>query len=139
MLLYQTLAFTMHGKTKTKSNKNHKFKISAPTWNEELELPDGSYPVSEIQDYFEYIIKKHETVTDNPLIMIHVNKIEYRITFKIKTGYFMEILMRETMKLLGSTKSKITKDKIGENAPHLEISEVVLIQFNIVYKDYQED
>ena len=139
MLLYQTLAFTMNGKTKTKSNKYNKFKISAPTWNEELESLDGSYPVSAILDSFEYIIKKHETVTDNPLIMIHVNKIEYRITFKIKTGYCLELLMRETMKLLGSTKSKITKDKIGENSPHLEITEVVLIQFNTVNKDYQED
>ena len=67
------------------SYKNNKFKISAPTWNEEFELPDGSYCVSDIQDYFEYIIKKHETVTDNPSIMIYVNKIENRITFKFKT------------------------------------------------------
>ena len=67
------------------SYKNNKFKISAPTWNEEFELPDGSYCVSDIQDYFEYIIEKHETVTDNPSIMIYVNKIENRITFKFKT------------------------------------------------------
>ena len=72
-----------------KSYKNNKFKISAPTWNEEFELPDGSYSVSDIQDYFEYIIKKHETVTDNPSIKIYLNKIENRITFKIKTGYIM--------------------------------------------------
>ena len=64
--------------------KNNEFKISAPTWNEEFELPDGSYPVSNIQDYFEYIIKKHEAVTDNPSIMIFVNKIENRITFNQK-------------------------------------------------------
>ena len=53
-----------------KSYKNNKFKISATTWNKELpdELPDGSYSVSDIQDYPEYIIKKHETVTDNPSI-----------------------------------------------------------------------
>ena len=57
-----------------------KFKISAPTWNEEFELADGSYSVSDIQDYFEYILKKHETVTDNSSIIIHVNKIENRIT-----------------------------------------------------------
>ena len=60
----------------TKSYKNNKLKISAPTWNEEFELHDGSYSVSDIQDYFEYMIKRHETVTNNPSIMIYVNKIE---------------------------------------------------------------
>ena len=59
--------------------------MSAPTWNAEFELPDGSYSVSDIQDYFEYIIKKHETLTDNPSIRIYVHKTENRITFKIKT------------------------------------------------------
>ena len=73
-------------------------KIAAPTWNEEFELPDGSYFVSDIQDYFEYIIKKHETVADNPSIMIYVNKIENRITFEIKTGYCLQLLTPETMK-----------------------------------------
>ena len=67
-----------------KSYKNNKFKISVPTCNEEFELPDGSYSVSDIQDYFEYIIKKHETVTDNPSIMIYINEIENRIMFKNK-------------------------------------------------------
>ena len=71
--------------------------------------------------------------------MIYVNKIENRITFKIKTGYYLELLTPETMKLLGSTKSKITKDKNGENAPHLEITEVVLIHCNIVSNNYQQD
>ena len=87
-----------------KSYKNNKFKISAPTWNEELELLDGSYSVSDIQDYFEYILKKQKAVTDNPSIMIYKNKIENRITFKIKTGYYLEILTPEIVKLLGSTK-----------------------------------
>ena len=64
-----------------KSYKKNKFKISAPTWNEEFELPDGLYSVSDIQDYSEYIIKEHDTVTDNPSIRIYVNKIENRITF----------------------------------------------------------
>ena len=101
------------------SYKNNKLKISAPTWNEEFELPHGSYSVSDIQDYFENIIKKHETVNNNPSVRIYVNKIENRITFKIKTGYYFDLLMPETMQLLGSTKSKITKDKNGENLPHL--------------------
>ena len=110
-----------------KSHKNNKFQISVPKWNEELELPDGSYSVSDIQDYFEYILKKHETVTDRPSIRICINIIENRIAFKIKTRCYLKLLMLETMKLLGSTKRKITKDKNGQNVPRLEITEVVLM------------
>ena len=62
-----------------KSYKN-KIKILAPTWNEEFELPNGSYSASDIQDCFEYINKSH-TVTDNPSIVIYLNKIKNRITF----------------------------------------------------------
>ena len=119
--------------------KNNKFKISSPTENEEFELPDGSYSVSDIQDYFQYILKKHETVSDNPSIRIFVNKTENKITFKIKRGYHLEFLTTETMELLGSTESKIAKDKNGKNLPHLEINEVVLIHCNIVNIDYQQD
>ena len=72
--------------------------------NDEFELPDGSYSVSDIQDYFEYILKKHGEKIDNPSIRIYVNKIKNRITFKIKTGYHLQLLTNETMKLLGSTK-----------------------------------
>ena len=72
--------------------------------------------------------------------MIHVNKIENRITFKIKKGYYLELSTPETMKLLGSTKSKITKDdENGEKVPNLEITEVVLIHCNIVNNEYQKD
>ena len=113
--------------------------MSAPTWNEESELTDGSHSVLDIQDYFEYTLKKHEIVTDNPSIRIYINKIENRITFKIKTGYYLELLTSETMKLLRRTKIKITKDENGENVPRLEITEVVLIHCNIVNNDYQQD
>ena len=121
------------------SYNNNKFKISSPTWNEEFKLPDGSYSVSDIQDYFEYILKKHGENTNNPSIQIYVNKIENRITFKIKNGYSLQLLTKETMKLLGSTKNKITKDKNNENVPHLEMTEVVLVRCNIVNNDYQQD
>ena len=67
-----------------KSYKNNKFKISAPTWNEDFELTDGSYSISDIQDYFECILKKHGEKTVNPSRKIYVNKIENRITFKIE-------------------------------------------------------
>ena len=69
--------------------KNNKFKISASTWNEEFELPDGSYSISDIWDYFEYILKNHGEKTVNPSIRINTNKIENRITFKIKTDIIL--------------------------------------------------
>ena len=77
--------------------------MSAPTWNDKFELLDGSYSVIDIQDYFEYILKKHGENTNNPSVRIYVNKIENRIIFKIKTRYYLELLTPETMKLLGST------------------------------------
>ena len=79
------------------SYNNNKFKISAPTWNDEFELPDGSYSVSDIQDYFKYILKKHGENTNKPSVQRYVKKIENRITFKIKDGYSLEILTPETM------------------------------------------
>ena len=83
-----------------KSNKINKFKISGPMWNKKFELPDRPYSVSDIQDHFEYIIRKHDTFTDNNPIRIYVNKIENRITFKIKTGYYLQLLTSATIKLL---------------------------------------
>ena len=108
-------------KNMKKSYNNNKFKISAPTWNEEFELPDGSYSVSDIQDYLEYIFKSIGEKTDSQVIGIYVNKIENKITFKMKTGFYLELLTPETMKLLASTKSKITKDKNGENVPCIHL------------------
>ena len=87
------------------SYNNNKLKISAPTWSEEFELPDGSYSIS----------------------------------FKIKNEYYLELLTLETMNLLESTDSKITKDKNGENEPHLEIVELVLVHCSLVNNDYQQD
>ena len=120
------------------SYKNNKFKISAPTWSDEFELPDGSYSISDIQDYLEYILKKHSESVDDPSIEIFVSKNENRITFKIKKGCYLELLAPETMKLLGSTESKITGEKNGENVPHLEIVELLLIHCNIVNINYQQ-
>ena len=98
-MLYQILACIIHGKIQSyKSYKNNKFRISAQEWNEESELPDGSYSLSD--------------KTVNPSIRIYVNKIENRIKFKIQPGYYLQLLPRKTMKLLGSTKSKIKKRKV---------------------------
>ena len=89
------------------------------------------YSISNIQDYFEYIIKKHETLPDNSPIRIYLNKIENMIKFKIKIVYYLELLTPETIKLLGSNKNKITKNENGKNVPHLEITEIVLVYCNI--------
>ena len=117
--------------------KNNKFKISAPNWNDTLDLPDGSYSIDDIQDYFEFIIKKHETLAENPPIQIYPNKIKNRIVFKIKTDYKLELLTLETMKLLGSTKKDVDSDKNIKNVPKLESVEVVLVHCNLVKNDYQ--
>ena len=116
---------------------NSKFKIHAPTWNEEFNLSNGSYSVSDIQDYFEYIIKKHETIADSPPVQIYVNKIKSRIVFKIKRGYKLELLTEKTMQLLGSSKKIIDKNKDGEIVPRLETVEVVLVHCNLVNNNYQ--
>ena len=100
---------------------------------------DGSYSISNIQHYSEFILKKHGKDIDKLPVLIYVNKTENRVTFKIKNGYSLELLTKETMKLLGSTENKITTDKNGENVPHLEITEVVLVHCNIVNNDYQQD
>ena len=77
------------------------------------------YPVSDIQNYFNHIIKKFEAVTDNPPIRIYVNQIENRITFRLKAGYYLERLIPKTIKLVKNTKNKIFQDKNGEKLPHL--------------------
>ena len=118
---------------------NNKFKISAAhAWNETFDLPDGSYNISEIQDYIEYIIKKHETIGKNAPILIYANTINNGIVFKIKTGYKLELLSKETVKLLGSTKDIIDIDKNSENVPRLENVEVVLVHCNLVNNSYQQ-
>ena len=121
---------------KSKYN-NNKFKISAPTWNDTFDLPNGSDSISDIQHYFEFIIKKHESLTENPPIQIYPNKIKNRIVFKIKTGYILELLTPETMRLLVSTKKDVDADKYSENVPKLESVEVVLVHCSLVKNDYQ--
>ena len=117
---------------------NNKFKILAPTWNETFDLSDGSYNISEIQGYIEYIIKKHKTIGENTPILIYANTINNRIVFKIKAGYKLELLSKEAMKLLGSTSSIIDTDKNSENLPILENVEVVLVHCNLVNNSYQQ-
>ena len=117
---------------------NNKFKICALVWNDTFVLPDGSYSIEDIQDYFEFVIKKHETLTENLPIEIYPNKIKNRIVFKIKTGYKLELLTPETMRLLGSTKKDVDANKNSENVPKLESVEVVLVHCNLVNNNYQQ-
>ena len=120
------------------SYKSNKFEVSAPTSNDEFDLSDGSCSVSDIQDYFGYIVKKHETIANNPPVQIYVNRIKNRIVFKIKTGYKLELLSPEAMKLLGSTKKDVVQNKDGENVPKLETVEVVLVHCNFVNNNYPQ-
>ena len=85
MVLVNFIIYYIWKNIKFEYNKN-KFKISAPTWDEIFDSPDVSYSIADIQDYFEFIIKKEETLTENPQVQIYINRIENRIVFKIKTG-----------------------------------------------------
>ena len=90
---------------------NSEFKISAQTWNDTFDLPDRSYSISDIQLYFEFTIKKHETLTENLPVLIYVNRINNRIVFKIKRGYKLELLTPEKKKML----IKIKMEKMYQN------------------------
>ena len=117
---------------------NNKLKISAPTWNHTFDLPDGSYFIADIQTYFEFFIKKCEILNENPPVQFYPNKTKNRIKKKKKkTGYKLELLTPETMKLLGSGKKDVDKDKDGENVPKLKSVEVVLVHCNLVKNGYQ--
>ena len=118
--------------------KNNKFKISAPTWNETFDLPDGSYNIPAIQNYIKYVIKKHETIAETAPILIYANNVISRKVFKIKTGYKLELFSDETMKLLGSTSSIVDKDKNSEIVAKLKNVEVVLVHCNLINNSYQQ-
>ena len=101
-------------------------------------MSEGSYSVSDIKGYFEYIIKKNETIADNSPIQIYINKIKNRVVLKIKTGYKIELLSKEKMRLLESTERVIAKEENGENVTKLEILNVILMHFNVVNSNYQQ-
>ena len=120
--------------------KINEFKLSGPTWDQTFDLPGGSYTIADIQNYFLYNIKKHKSITSNEEspILIYLNKIKNRIVFKIKTGYKLELLTNETMKLLGD--GPITDhNKNGVNVPELEIVLSVLLHCNVVHNDYLQN
>ena len=118
MLPYQTLVFITHGKT---------WKAYIIKANLKYQLKHGMINLNYQMGHY------------NPLIRICISKIENRTTFKNKTWYYLEVLTPETMKLLGSTKNKITKEKNSENVPHFEIAKVVLVHCNLFHNNYQQD
>ena len=115
---------------------NLKYQLQHGVMNLNYQVDHIQYQIFKI--ILSIFLKDSESV-DNPSIKIHVNKIENRVTFKLKNGYHLELLTPEIMKLLGSTKSKITKDKNSENVPHLGITELVLIHCNIVNNNFQQN
>ena len=117
---------------------NNKFKIPAPTWSDTFDVPDSSYSIAALQNYFEYIIKKHGTIADVSPVLIYVNEINNRIVFKIKSGYKLELLSKETMKLLGSLTDTIDGDKNSELVPKVESVDLVLVHCNLVNNSYQQ-
>ena len=121
-----------------KQHKNNKLEIISSTWNDDFELPDGSYSVSKIQVYIEYIVKKNETLTTIPPIHVYINRINNRLVFKIKDGYKLELQTPKTMKFFGSTKKLIEKTKNGEKVLSIEVVEVILVQYNLVDNHYQQ-
>ena len=101
-------------------------------------MPDCSYSIAALQNYFEYIIKKNQTIADVSPVLISVNEINNRIVFKIKSGYKLELLSKETMRLLGSSADTIDVDKNSELVPKLESVDLVLVHCNLVNNSYQQ-
>ena len=124
---------------KSKSN-NNKFKISGPPWSETFDLPDGSYEISDIQDYFLKIINKHEKIGTNEesAILMYTNDVGNRLNFKIKTGYKLELLTKETQRLLGDG-PLIDKGKNSKNVPQLDQVEYVLLHCNLLENEYLQN
>ena len=117
---------------------NRNCKIYAPTQNDEFDLPEGSYFVSGIQDYFEYIIENRNTIANNTPVQIYVNKTKNRVVFKIKLGCKLELLSLETIKLLGCTKNDVDQDKDGENVLRLQPIEDFLVSQSLVNNNYYQ-
>ena len=107
----QNLSIYYTWKNIRKHHKNNKFEIRAPTWIDEFKLPDGSYSVPDIQHYFKYIIKKHEKLNTILPVYVYINRINNRLVFEVKVGNKLELQTPEAMKLIGSTKKLIGKQK----------------------------
>ena len=126
LVAFQNLSVYYTCKNIRKHYNNIKFKVIAPTWNDEFDLPYGSYGLSDVQHHIEFIIKKHETLTKIHPIYVDINRINNRLVFEIKDGYKLELQTREIMKLFGSTKKLTDKTKSGEKVLSLEVVQAVI-------------
>ena len=121
---------------------NNKFRLSGPTWSQDVTIPDGSYIISQIQNYFlDEVIKKHKSnvkSTEQSPILIYANRILNRVSFRIKTGYKLELLTNERMRLLGDGPI-VDATKNGENVPRLEIVRNVFVFCNFIQNAYLQD
>ena len=117
---------------------NNKYKISALTWNDKFDLLDRSYSISSIQDYFEYIFKKHEIIANNPHVEIYVNKMKNRIVFKIMAGYKLENIISWNNEIIKKYKKDVDQDKDAVDVPKLESVEIVLVHCNSVNNNHQQ-
>ena len=139
VLLFKSHLFTTPWRILNKQYKYNELKIITPIWNDEFELPDGSYIVVDIKVYIKYIIKKHKTLTTIPPIDVSINWICNRLAFKIEDEYMQELQMPETIQLFGSKTKLIGKTKTGEKVPSLEVVEVLLIQCNLVANQFDSN
>ena len=125
-----------------KQYNNNEFRLSGPTWTEDVTLPDGGYEISQIQTYFlDEVIKKHESnvkSNEQSPILTYAIRILNRVNFRIKTVYKLELLTNETMRLLGDGPINDTT-KNGENVPKLEILVNVSVFCNLVQNVYLQD
>ena len=121
---------------------NNKLRLFGRNWSEDVTIPDGSYEISQIQNYFlDEVIKKHESnvkSNEQSPILIYANRILNRVTFRIKTGYKLELLTNETMRLLGDGPI-IDTTKNGENIPRLKSVRNFLVFCNLVQNAYLQD
>ena len=116
--------------------------MSGPAWSEDVTIPDSSYEISQMQNYFlDEVVKKHASnvkSNEQSPILIYANRMLNRVSFRIKTGYKLELLTNETMRLLGDGPI-IDTTKNSENVPKLEIVRNVLVFCNLVENVYVQD
>ena len=125
-------------KNVTKKMNNGKFKITAPSWSKEFELPEGSYSIGDIDAYFKYIVEKHTKYHEGD-IEIYANKTKNRVTFKMADRVTLELMSPETQKFLVVSKRVLTGEVNGDKVPQLETVQTVLVHCNLVDNDYQHD
>ena len=124
-VVLQNLSIYQTRKKIRKQYKNNK--LNSSKWNDEFQLPDSSYSVSDVQDYIEYIIKKHEALTTNRPLHVSINRVNDRLVFKIKDRCKLELQTPETMKLSDDTQ---TKQKTKKN--YQVLKQLKQFQFSVI-------